>query len=302
MIWASQPSWNPCRRGGQKNDSVIHGRRLNNFTKPKTPRELKDGYEEAVTLTADCHEFAKLFVAAADRIETLSKFSDIDLFTIAKIKLDGERSIDGGGESEGARSAEIRDRVLLAIVSGNPTDETFGECISAAFAGRSHDDLLVANLEAMLLRAQQRQLRALKNILIAGGCLGMICRGVLYRSIIEEQGSRLERYAAAEKFRKKLSDVPIEILSHILPPPIGEFIGPIKIIMDLVLSLAKKERALKEMRKQLIDSYEAAIDFIKTYSLAMMTWFEWANKILDHLNNLLLQAVASRLNPHLDAP
>lgn len=28
MIWASQPSGNPCRRGGQKNDSVIRGRRL----------------------------------------------------------------------------------------------------------------------------------------------------------------------------------------------------------------------------------------------------------------------------------
>jgi hypothetical protein len=30
MIWASQPSGNPCRRGGQKNDSVIRGRRLTN--------------------------------------------------------------------------------------------------------------------------------------------------------------------------------------------------------------------------------------------------------------------------------
>src|SRR5271165_2272107 len=34
MISASQPSGNPCRRGDQKNDSVIRGRRLSLMSSP----------------------------------------------------------------------------------------------------------------------------------------------------------------------------------------------------------------------------------------------------------------------------
>ncbi len=64
--------------------------------------------------------------------------------------------------------------------------------------------------EASLLVAQVKHWGSEFETLVVCAQLGLICRGILYRGLIDTLGSRLERQASWEEFKEDLADVPLE--------------------------------------------------------------------------------------------
>ena len=273
-------------------------RMLNLYTTPFNPPDLRESYDQAGKATSSCHEVAKLFQSIAARATSLPEYSAAQMYQIAYLNLVSERR-SNGSESQPANDhiLDIQRNVIVAISRAleNPTDLSVSDVLEAHFSGWPDHDLQLAKFEAKLLIAKHNSIRVLNNVFVAVTVLGLLWRGIFYRTIIEDFGSSPERQAAREKFLERLQDLPIEAMSHL--PGIGPFVGLIKLMLNLSDPLVLKAAALENKQQTLAESYAAAVDFFETYVHVMVTWNELAWKMLGPMRNILEMHVKAFSGP-----
>jgi hypothetical protein len=164
--------------------------------------------------------------------------------------------------------------------------------------GLSHSDMSIAELEASHLVRQVRQWQRAFEVLKIYAEIGLMCRGMLYRGLIETLGSRPERQASWEKFEEDLADLPVEAMSII--PMIGDVIGKIKFFGGMAVHWIAKEKALKDKNAAVIVWQTRALEFVELYSNSMLTWVSWAGGLQKVMGDELL-STSKQLAGQVDA-
>jgi hypothetical protein len=180
------------------------------YTQPGIGGELKKEFEEAIKLTNSCHETGRIFVLLATEISSLSDLTAVSLHVSARHYLDAARwqaDADAPDQIKGKIKKQHDDvlRVLCtALRDPSRTNETVLDILGRELVGLSEADMRIAMSEASLLVAQVKDWRQEFETLVVCAQLGLICRGMLYRGLIETLGSQLERQASWEKFKEVL--------------------------------------------------------------------------------------------------
>lgn len=186
-------------------------RRLGFFTKPGIPGELKGEFEEAIKLTNACHQTGQIFVLLATQISSLSDLSAANLHVSTRNYLDAVRLQADVGATEETKDKikKVRDDVLRVLLTAlrdpSRADETILDILRKELTGLSDTDMSIAVNEASLLVTQVKHWRSEFETQAVCAQLGLICRGILYRGLIDTLGSRPERQASWEKFKEDLA-------------------------------------------------------------------------------------------------
>ncbi len=274
------------------------------YTQPGVPPELKEEFEEAIKLTNGCHETGQLFVRLATEISSLSDLSAASLDVSARIYLDAVRGQAGEDAPDQIKDKikKLRDDVLRVLwtAAKDPSraHETGLDILHKELTGLSDTDMSSAMIEASLLVTQVKSWRQAFETLAVCAQLGLICRGMLYRGLIETLGSRLERQASWEKFKEDLADVPLEAISTI--PVLGDVIGKAKLIVDMAFHLLDKEKALEDEAADLATKNTRAGEFVELYRASILAWANWAVALQKTIADMLL-TTHKQLAGHLDA-
>jgi hypothetical protein len=244
------------------------------------PLGIREAFDEAVKLTSATHALAANFVKCAELLTPLKDLSEKDLYGIAFL--------------EQYNTTEVAYRIImleayLAFMEeiSAPTGKSLSKVIRERFAGRSAADRVLASTTATLVIFGQHRVEAVRYAMLAGASMGLICRMVLYRDIIEKQGSQLGKKAVDKKDAEIAKDVTWELLSHI--PLFGELIGPLRVTFKAITELGNKERAVKDIMKHLEESFGLVNDFIQAYISALLAWSEWATGLSEALRRMVVE-------------
>ncbi len=260
-------------------DAVIAKRlrRLEIFTRPGTPADLCTAFSDAADLTKSCHDFAKLLLLRSSQLGSLPRYSDIELYFIARKALD--RNVPARLKQPDMVS--IHDRVLATIVGtkNSSKDETLGQAIEHAFCDSSEFEKMIAKSEADLLFAGRQVLQTSTFAIDLSSTISDIARGVFYLVVVGEAGSKLENYAVSQKVRGVVRELAATVSG------IGDIITPINMLLDVMAALFDKERALVEMQSVLAEPYSAAKTYVETYVEGLATWAGWSAAVADGMRS-----------------
>jgi hypothetical protein len=262
-------------------------RLLSMFTQPNAPIELKEKYDEATKLTELCHQIGEAFTTLADEVSSESKLSDADLLLSAGVYLKSGRPSTGPYAEELSMLHGSTLAVLVAAARDPArAKQPRSDIIRQDMRGLSDTQMTSVMIEAALLWGQVEQWRLTLEALGTVAELGLICRGMLYRGLVGDLGSQLERRASLEKFKGDLAKVPVEAASAI--PVAGHFIAPAKLIVEMMIHLFDKERALEEEVKDEIAKHKRALEFVELYLAAIQVWANWAQALQQQVVAMLM--------------
>ena len=145
-----------------------------------------------------------------------------------------------------------------------------------------------AKLEAILIMTQVQRWKETFDTIGLAGQIALIARDILYRGLIETLGSRLERNASWERFKEDLQDVPVEVVGLI--PGIPDWVGKMKLLVDMGFHLMDKEKALQDDAANLIKKHNAPQEFIQLYTSSLEVWINWAVPLSTTIGDMLLRA------------
>lgn len=278
-------------------------RLLGFYTQPGIPAELKEEFEEAIKRTNSCHDTGQIFVVLATEISSLSELSAASLHVSAGHYLDAVRlqTNDDAPDEIKDKMKKLCDEVLRVLVTAlrdnSRKNETVLDILRKDLAGLSDTDMSIARIEASLLVKQVKDWRREFETLAVCAQLGLICRGMLYRGLIDTLGSRLERQASWEKFKEDLGQIPAEAIPSILG--IGEVFGKAKLFVEMVSHLLAKEEVLKNEVADLAAKNTRAREFVELYNASILAWANWAAALQNAIADMLL-ATRKQLAGHLD--
>lgn len=264
-------------------NSIVESRlqRLKAFQSDHLPPDIREAFDEAIKLTSATHAFAATFVKYAELLTPLEDLSEKDLYGIAF--LEQYKTTEVAYQSIWLEAY----LALMEEMSAPTAGKSLGKVIRERFAGRSAADRVLASTTATLVILGQHKVEAVRYAMLAGASVGLICRMVLYRDILEKQGSQLEKKAANKKDVDIAKDVIWELLSHI--PILGEFIGPLRLTIKAINELGNKDIAVEDLKKSFEESYQLVTDFIKVYNSALLAWSEWATGLSGALRRMVVE-------------
>ncbi|WP_158933171.1 hypothetical protein [Acidisphaera sp. S103] len=263
--------------------------------------DLGRAFVGAADISRAIEQLLKVFVKGIDEVLELRKYTDADLFAFAHGKL--RRLQDSSEESaqmplEWRRESNEVEQQVAHMLAADPQlgqdPKRFAILLEQTFATDQGLQITSAKFAAASLIQTKNYLGSLRGLAEFSVVNGLICRGMFCRVILQGQGGQ---HAASEKaayFHDKAGDVFLEVITSCIPF-IGEYITKFKLALDLAIRAMSEGAVLREAAENLRKHTEIAQSFITVYTLALMTWVEWAHKIVEHQNNLFQDFYAEAL-------
>jgi hypothetical protein len=271
----------------QETDDLVQRRidRLRPVTKGDAPEDIKTAFEATISAISTYHKLAGEFVENANF--NLPEATPVSLYKLAGLVITkGAGAISTGDQQLDRQAAARIDELVTAIIQSIDASDkrTLNDVVEALFEGRSDTEKFDAQLKAVNLHFWTDNLAAQLLALKSLSFIGLICRGILYRTIIGENGLQFGKSIR----RDVLKELAVEGISMI---SMADWVVRILKIIDLTTQLGAEEEVLNGQQTKLASSQR---NFIHTYTLLLLVWFEWAKNIL-HLQNETLTMFTTTL-------
>jgi hypothetical protein len=245
---------------------------------------LRAKFESGLVATDASHEFGQALKLLFDEIASGRVFTSENPLTIALHRLLEERR---GLNLQIDILEQVHD-VVAAAIKIDP--EQFPDALKKAFP----DPMIgwYAVVEASSLIRRTRTICHVRKMLENFAPALLICRGMFYRTILEGQGTTLERTAVRRAIKEKGADAFDQFLGLI--PVIGDSIGMIKLVISTIADLTMKEQILEREAGSLAEKYELVDDYITTYNMAMKLWLDWASEVAGGVTDMMKSSFLPR--------
>ena len=245
------------------------------FTSEQTPHGLREAYQAAIEITEVSHEHSQRLLAHQNACVDLPKHSFDRKFWVASRYAQNQAR----KTPKTLKQLDIEDQVLLIVKDwvSTKSDEPLNSYVDRRLSHEAEPyksyGVMYCGITSLLIDAINTAHMHLQFTGVVGG----FCRGVFYRAILDEEGSKLAKDAANRKIKQKLADLGMEAIA--LVPGFDVMLGMPIALLDLAAALIDRERALREWHSELAEKYRLASEFINLYLELMLAWTEWASRI-----------------------